>query len=57
MFDRINGDLAVFIHETAHSLDLLGAYTGSSDSFSGSDTWLNNYTRDSHVPDNYSQTN
>ena len=57
MFDRINGDLTVFIHETAHSLDLLGAYTGTSDSFSDSSTWLRNYARDSHVPDPYSQVN
>ena len=57
MFDRINGDLTVFIHETAHSLDLLGAYTGTNDSFSDSDTWLKNYARDSHVPDPYSQVN
>ena len=57
MFDRNNGDLTVFIHETAHSLDLLGAYTGTNDFFFDSDTWLNNYAKDSHVPDFYSQTN
>ena len=57
MFDRISGDLTVFIHETAHSLDLLGAYTGTNDSFSDSSIWLKNYARDSHVPDPYSQVN
>lgn len=57
MFDRINGDLTVFIHETSHSLDLLGAYTGTNDPFSTSDTWLKNYAEDSHVPDPYSRTN
>ncbi|CAF9943195.1 MAG: hypothetical protein ALECFALPRED_010827 [Alectoria fallacina] len=52
MFDRINGDLTVFIHETGHSLDLLGAYLDKP--LSGSKRWLAQYARDSHVPDPYS---
>lgn len=55
MFDRINGDLTVFIHETGHSLDLLGAYPDNP--LSSSNDWLESYAQDSHVPDPYSQTN
>ena len=44
----------VFVHETGHSLDLLGAY-GSQ--LSSSDNWWNNYDQDSNVPDPYAQTN
>ncbi|KAL8650991.1 MAG: hypothetical protein Q9226_004916 [Calogaya cf. arnoldii] len=55
MFNRINGDLTVFLHESAHSLDLLGAYPDKP--LSSSDNWLNNYNQDSHVPDPYAQTN
>ena len=55
MMDRINGDLTVFIHETGHSLDLLGAYPEQP--LSSSKLWLKQYARDSHVPDPYSQAN
>lgn len=55
MFDRINADLTVFIHETGHSLDLLGAYPDNP--LSNSTNWLEHYAKDSHVPDPYSQTN
>lgn len=55
MFDRINGDLTVFIHETGHSLDLLGAYPDKP--LSSSSNWTAKYALDSHVPDPYSQTN
>lgn len=55
MMDRINGDLTVFIHETGHSLDLLGAYPNKP--LSSSELWLRQYAKDSHVPDPYSQTN
>ena len=55
MMDRINGDLTVFIHETGHSLDLLGAYPEKP--LSSSKLWLKQYAKDSHVPDPYSQTN
>ena len=55
MFDRIDGDLTVFIHETGHSLDLLGAYPDKP--LSSSSNWLSHYAKDSHVPDPYSQTN
>lgn len=54
MFDRINGDLTVFIHETGHSLDLFGAYPDNP--LSSSKNWLESYARDTHVPDPYSQT-
>ncbi|CAD6593759.1 MAG: hypothetical protein ASARMPREDX12_007620 [Alectoria sarmentosa] len=55
MFDRINGDLTVFIHEAGHSLDLPGAYPDKP--LSNSTRWLAQYAYDSHVPDPYSQTN
>ena len=55
MFNRINGDLTVFIHETSHSLDLLGAYADKP--LSSSQNWINNYNQDSNVPDPYAQTN
>ncbi|KAL8745275.1 MAG: hypothetical protein Q9190_002581 [Brigantiaea leucoxantha] len=55
MFNRINGDLTVFIHESGHSLDLLGAYADKP--LSSSQNWLNNYNQDSNVPDPYAQTN
>ena len=55
MMDQINGDLTVFIHETGHSLDLLGAYPEKP--LSSSKLWLEQYAKDSHVPDPYSQTN
>ncbi|KAL8703216.1 MAG: hypothetical protein Q9201_003602 [Fulgogasparrea decipioides] len=45
----------VFMHETGHSLDLLGAYTGGQ--LSTSQNWLDNYNQDPNVPDPYSQTN
>ena len=54
MFDRINGDLTVFIHETGHSLDLFGAYPDNP--LSSSKNWLKSYAQDTHVPDPYSQT-
>jgi hypothetical protein len=47
--------LSVILHETAHSLDLSGAYKDQP--LSSSDTWWNNYNQDSHVPDNYAQSN
>ena len=55
MFGRIDGDITVFIHETAHSLDLLGAYPDNP--LSNSTTWLAQYAKDSNVPDPYAQTN
>jgi len=55
MFNRIDGDITVFLHESGHSLDLLGAYADKS--LSGSVTWNKSYTLDSNVPDPYSQTN
>ena len=55
MFNRINGDLSVFVHETGHSLDLLGAYKDKP--LSSSSNWIDNYNQDSNVPDPYAQTN
>jgi len=55
MFNRINGDISVFIHEAGHSLDLLGAYPNNP--LSSSDAWMNNYNMDPNVPDNYAKTN
>ena len=55
IFDVAAADLNVFVHETGHSLDRLGAY--SDHPFSSSNNWLKNYALDSHVPDPYSQTN
>lgn len=55
MFGRVDGDLTVFIHETGHSLDFLGAYPDKP--LSNSTKWLAQYSKDSHVPDSYAQTN
>lgn len=55
MFNRINGDMTVFLHESGHSLDLLGAYPDKP--LSSSANWINNYNQDSNVPDPYAQTN
>ncbi|KAL8634692.1 MAG: hypothetical protein Q9228_007727 [Teloschistes exilis] len=55
LFNRIDGDLTVFIHESGHSLDLLGAYADKP--LSSSANWLNNYNQDTAVPDPYAQTN
>ena len=56
MFNRIDGDLTVFIHETAHSLDLLGAYEQSTNALSSSQAWLDNYAQDPNIPDGYAQS-
>ncbi|KAH8692279.1 putative conidiation-specific protein [Talaromyces proteolyticus] len=53
-FGTTSGIMDVAIHETGHSLDLLGAY---GDQLSSSQDWLDNYNQDSNVPDNYAQTN
>jgi len=55
MFNRINGDMTVFIHETGHSLDFLGAYDDKP--LSTSANWLQNYAQDTNVPDPYAGTN
>ncbi|KAI4125533.1 MAG: hypothetical protein LQ338_004181 [Usnochroma carphineum] len=55
MFNRIDGDLTVFLHESGHSLDLLGAYADKP--LSSSQNWLDNYNQDSNVPDPYAQNN
>ena len=51
---RLGDDLNIFIHETAHSLDLLGAYTARP--LHTSAAWNHSYAADSHVPDPNSQT-
>ena len=55
MFGRINADLKLFIHETAHSLDLLGAYPDHP--LSTSTTWLKYSAMDPNVPDRYARKN
>lgn len=62
----------VAIHETGHSLDLLGAYgeqlsgtevlekmcwVSQANSYAASQDWLDNYNQDPNVPDDYAQTN
>ncbi|KAI9874913.1 MAG: hypothetical protein M1830_009135 [Pleopsidium flavum] len=54
MFNIID-DLGVFVHESGHSLDLLGAYADSP--LSSSTKWINEYNQDSAVPDPYAQSN
>ena len=54
MFNIID-NINVFVHETGHSLDLLGAYPNKP--LSNSADWNNNYNQDADVPDPYSQTN
>ena len=45
---------SVIVHEIAHSFDLNGAYGLQ---LSSSDEWWGNYSKDTHVPDSYSQLN
>ncbi|QKX57523.1 uncharacterized protein TRUGW13939_04637 [Talaromyces rugulosus] len=52
-FGGTSGSVDVALHETGHSLDLLGAY---GDQLSTSQDWLDSYDQDSNVPDNYAQT-
>ncbi|KAL4798403.1 hypothetical protein BDV19DRAFT_356946 [Aspergillus venezuelensis] len=49
-----SSNLDVALHETGHSLDLLGAY---GDVLSSSTEWENAYNADSNVPDNYARSN
>ncbi|KAL9581547.1 MAG: hypothetical protein Q9212_003833 [Teloschistes hypoglaucus] len=55
MFGDTINNINVYIHESAHSLDLLGAYKDKP--LSSSQKWLSEYAQDSAVPDPYSQTN
>ena len=48
-------NLNVYLHELAHSLDLLGAFKDKP--LSSSSNWSKNYNKDSNVPDPYAQTN
>ena len=58
MFDTIDGIVPRFIHETAHSLDLQGAYQRQDHvTESSAQNWIDNYNQDPNVPDAYSQTN
>ncbi|KAI9660571.1 MAG: hypothetical protein M1821_009923 [Bathelium mastoideum] len=50
-FRPVDDMVNVFVHETGHSLDLLGAYGFQ---LSDSDDWWNNYNQDPDVPDPYS---
>ncbi|KAL4875670.1 hypothetical protein BJY04DRAFT_201363 [Aspergillus karnatakaensis] len=45
----------VYLHETGHSLDVLKGFDGVETN--KNPTYLNAYAFDSHVPDNYAQTN
>lgn len=54
MFNRIDGDLTVFLHETGHSLDGLGAYADTP--FHDAKTWIDNYNLDSNTADPYAQS-
>ena len=57
MFGDMKDFLTVFIHETSHSLDMLGAYTQQNHTYeSTSDNWMLNYNKDPNVPDNYAQS-
>ncbi|KAL8699058.1 MAG: hypothetical protein Q9224_001581 [Gallowayella concinna] len=49
-------NINVHIHESAHSLDLLGAFFPDKP-LSSSTKWINEYNQDSAVPDPYAQTN
>ncbi|KAL8668908.1 MAG: hypothetical protein Q9168_006484 [Polycauliona sp. 1 TL-2023] len=55
-FGTTLGNLGVHVHEAAHSLDLLGAFSPDKP-LSSSQKWLNEYNQDSAVPDPYAQTN
>ncbi|KAL4807440.1 hypothetical protein BDV18DRAFT_151478 [Aspergillus unguis] len=47
-------NLDVILHETGHSLDLLGAY--GDEALSSQQEWLDAYDADECVPDNYAQS-
>ncbi|KAI4241317.1 MAG: hypothetical protein L6R40_004623 [Gallowayella cf. fulva] len=55
MFGSTISNLPVFIHESAHSLDVQNAYKDKP--LSSSAKWLSGYNQDTHVPDSYAQTN
>lgn len=58
LFDTAAQTFDVWLHESAHSLDLQGAITGdSSVAYSSTENWVNNYNQDPNVADNYAQTN
>ncbi|KAL3474083.1 hypothetical protein BJX99DRAFT_248533 [Aspergillus californicus] len=50
-----SSNLDVALHETGHSLDLLGAY--GSEALSSMQEWLDAYNSDSNVPDDYARSN
>ncbi|KAL8756286.1 MAG: hypothetical protein Q9184_004548 [Pyrenodesmia sp. 2 TL-2023] len=51
MFDIDADILTVYLHETAHSLDLQGAYDGGQ--LSSSKKWWDEYSQDPNIPDPY----
>ncbi|KAI4140971.1 MAG: hypothetical protein L6R39_005570 [Caloplaca ligustica] len=55
MFDITGDNLAVYLHETAHSLDFQNAYNRGQ--MSNNQNWIDNYNQDPNVPDPYSATN
>ncbi|KAL4881635.1 hypothetical protein BJY04DRAFT_218079 [Aspergillus karnatakaensis] len=50
-----SSNLDVALHETGHSLDLLGAYVDGA--LSSTQEWEDAYNADSHVPDEYARSN
>ncbi|KAL3462369.1 hypothetical protein BJX64DRAFT_141726 [Aspergillus heterothallicus] len=50
-----SSNLDVALHETGHSLDLLGAYVDGA--LSSTQEWLDAYNADSNVPDEYARSN
>ncbi|KAL6718583.1 hypothetical protein ACLMJK_004675 [Lecanora helva] len=58
MFEEIDNIVPRFIHETAHSLDIQGAYQQHNKTSTNSNqNWLDNYNKDPNVPDKYAQSN
>ncbi|KAL8933803.1 MAG: hypothetical protein Q9216_006204 [Gyalolechia sp. 2 TL-2023] len=55
MFGIGSKGFSVYLHETAHSLDLQGGYERGQ--LSNNQNWLDNYNQDPNVPDPYSQSN
>ncbi|KAI9792066.1 MAG: hypothetical protein M1816_003048 [Peltula sp. TS41687] len=57
MFNQVD-NMNVFVHEAAHSLDLLGAFRHAEHTpLNNWANWTANYELDSHVPDNYARVN
>ncbi|KAL8998817.1 MAG: hypothetical protein Q9188_006020 [Gyalolechia gomerana] len=55
MFGIGSKGFSVYLHETAHSLDLQGGYERGQ--LSNNQNWIDNYNQDPNVPDPYAQSN